>query len=208
MSGIIAHFESTAGSEVTQEAYSRNRAKKVVQASARYQDAVLRGRCFAANTAVTGVAPGTTISTTAGFALHNPFASGVVLSVLRATLDYVSGTLGAGTIFWTAAVNPAAAVVTGTAITSVNCLIGAGYSAQGKPLTTATLAVAGTLLRAFCSLGASLASTAVQPWQVIDNVDGEFVVNPGCTICLHAAAAGGSTPLVAYGIMWEEIPIG
>ncbi len=208
MAGLIAHFESTAGSEVTQEAYSRNRAKKVVQSSARYQDAVLRGRCFAGNTAVTGVAPGTTISTTAGFALYNPFASGVYLSVLRATLDYISGTLGAGTIFWAANVNPAAAATTGTAITSVNLLLGAGYAAQGKPLTTATVPVAPTLLRAFASLGASLAGTAEKPWQIIDNVDGEFVVNPGCTLVLHAAAAAGSTPLVAYGVMWEEIPIG
>ena len=120
MAGIIAHFDSTAGSEVTQEAYSRNRAKKVVQASARYQDAVLRGRCFAGNTAVTGVAPGTSVSTTAGFSLYNPFASGVMLSVLRATLDYISGTLGAGTIFWTANVNPAATATTGTAIIGTN----------------------------------------------------------------------------------------
>lgn len=209
MSGIVAHFESAVGVEVTQDAYSRNRGRKVVQSSAPYQDAVLRGRCFCAMTAVTGVAPGTSVSTTAGFALHNPASSGYYLSILRASLGLISGTLGAGTISWNANVNGAAAVVTGTAISVVNCLLGQGYGAVGKPLTTATLPAAPTVMRPFCSLNEGVvATTAINNEQMIEQVDGSIVVPPGMTISLHATAAAGSTPLVVYGVMWEEIPVG
>lgn len=207
MSGIVGHFQSSSGVEVTQEAYTHNRAQKIAQACGRLQDAVLRGRCFLGMTAVTGVAPGTSVSTTAAFALFNPAGSGVYLSVLRATMGYVSGTLGAGVVSWNANVNAAAAATTGTAITAINCLLGGGYSASGKPLTTATLPAAPTVLRPFVSLGASLATTAVQPWQVAEDVEGEIIVAPGCTISLHATAAAGTSPLVVFGMMWEEIPI-
>lgn len=207
LKGQVGHHEKSLGSEVM-PALSRNAAFKVVQSSGKYQDAVLRGRCFAGQTAATGVAPGTAVGTTAAFSLYNPSGSGVNLSVLRATMGYVSGTLGAGVVHWLASVNPAAAATTGTAITAVNCLLADGYSARGKPLTTATLPVAPTPLRPFVSLQASLASTAVAPWQVIEDVDGEFVITPGCTISLHATAAAGTSPLVVFGLMWEEIPIG
>lgn len=36
---------------------------------------------------------------------------------------------------------------------------------------------------------------------------GEFVVAPGCAINLHATAAAGTTPLVVFGMVWEEIPV-
>lgn len=175
------------------------------QLSGRYQEAVLRGRCFSGGTAVTGVAPGTSIGTTAAFSLYNPAASNVNLVVLRATMGYVSGTLGAGVIHWLANTNNAAAASTGTAISSPNCLLGGGYAAVGRPLTTVTLPVAPTVLRPFVSLGASLATTAVQPWQIAEDVDGEFVVTPGCTLSLHGTAAAGTSPLVVFGILWEEV---
>lgn len=171
----------------------------------RYHDAVLRGRCYAGGTAATGVAPGTAIGTTAGFSLYNPVGSGYHLVVLKVSMGYISGTLGAGTIHYLANNNPAAAATTGTAITVVNCKLGGG-NGVGRPLTTATIP-APTILRPFVSLGASLASTAVSPWVVSDDVGGEFVIAPGCTLSLHGTTAAGTTPLVAYGIMWEEQPI-
>jgi hypothetical protein len=208
MSGIVAHFETAQGSEVTQVAYTRNRSQKVALSQGKYQDAVLRGRCFVGGTAATGVAPGTAIGTTAAFSLFNPAASGVYLSVLRVSMGYVSGTLGAGVVHYVANVNPAAAATTGTAITGYNCLLAGGYNPNGKPLTTATLPATPVVLRPYVSLQASLATTAVPPWQVIEDVDGEFVVSPGCTLSLEATAAAGTSPVVVYGIMWEEIPIG
>lgn len=179
----------------------------VGQAHAKYYEAVSRGRVFSGGTAASGVAPGTAIGTTAAFTLANPAGAKVNLVVLRASVGYVSGTLGAGVIHYVANLNPIAAAVTGTAITAVNALIGSRLQATGLPFTTATLPATPTILRPFVSLGASLASTAVQPWQIVEDVDGEFVIAPGCALSLEGTAAAGSSPLVAFGLTWEEVEI-
>lgn len=169
-------------------------------------DSSLFGRIFHGTTAATGVAPGTAIGTTAAFSLYNPAGNDVDLVVLMARLGYVSGTLGAGFVAWVANTNPAAAAVTGTAITAVNAKLGGGLAAKGKPLTTATLPAAPTLTRVAFNLQASLASTAVAPWVAEDNVDGAIVISPGCTISLEATAAAGTSPLVVYSVTWAEVP--
>jgi hypothetical protein len=164
------------------------------------------GRLFHAATAVSGVAPGTTLSTTAGFALYNPHDSDVDLAIQKVVAGYISGTLGAGTIFHLANPIAVSATPSGTAIAEQAARLG-GSPPKGVALTTATI-VAPTIIRPFASLGASLATTAVQPWQVWEDVDGAIVVPPGTLYALHAAAAGGTSPLIAYGVTWEEIPAG
>lgn len=203
--GQVGHFYAADGAEL-KFAMSRNRAIKSALSQARYQDAVLRGNVFCGGTAATGVAPGTAIGTTAAFSLYNPLGSGVNLVVLKATMGYVSGTLGAGVIHWLANTNPKASATTGTAITGVNCLLGKANSV-GQALTTATLPASPTVLRPFCSLDASLASSVVGTLRVEDAPDGEFIVAPGCTISLHATAAAGTSPLVVFGCTWEEVPV-
>ena len=205
--GMVRNEGNFAVGSVIMPSLMRSGAYKVAQSHGRYLDAVLRGRCFSGGTAATGVAPGTAIGTTAAFSLYNPPGTGVNLAILKATMGYVSGTLGAGVVHWLANTNVAAAASTGTAITAVNCLLGGGIAAQGKPLTTVTLPVAPTIMRPFCSLQASLASTAVEPWQIVEEVDGEIIVAPGCTISLHGTAAAGATPLVVFGLTWEELPV-
>ena len=172
--------------------------------NAKYYEAVRRGRVWTGGTAATGVAPGTAIGTTGAFTLANPAGSQRKLVVLRASMGYVSGTLGAGVVHYLASVNPNAAAVTGTAIAAVNAQIGNQDKPAGLPFTTSTLPTAPTVLRPFVSLGASLASTAAAPWAVEDDVDGEFEILPGCALTLHATAAAGSSPLVVFGITWEE----
>lgn len=174
------------------------------QLHGRYFEQARNGHLFYAQTPVTGVAPGTTISTTGAYTLYNP-SSSVYLVVLAGFMGYVSGTLGAGVVDWVAHTNPAAAAPTGTAIVPTNALLG-GASSVAKPLTTSTV-VAGTPIRPFCSLGASLASTAVQPWNVMDDVGGAIIVAPLTAVDLHATAAAGTSPLVVFGMLWEEVVI-
>ena len=165
-----------------------------------------RGNVFMGVTAVTGVAPGTAIGTTAAFALYNPLNSGVDLVVLKASMSYLSGTLGIGFVNWiyhTAAVQ-AGAAVTGTAITVVQGN-GAGSSGKGKPFTTATV-VGGVLARPFANLPPMLATTVLTPWRVDDDVDGAIVLPPGAAASLQATAAAGTSPLVIYGCTWAEVP--
>jgi len=166
------------------------------------------GRIFHAATAATGVAPGTAIGTTAAFTLFNPAGSGVVIAIQKAAMGYISGTLGAGTVWHLVNSNLAEAAPSGTAIAEKPALVGSGGASKGVALTTATLAVAPTIVRPFCSLQASLASTAVAPWQIQEEVDGAILLPEGGAYSLHATAAAGTSPLVAFGVTWEEIPDG
>jgi hypothetical protein len=168
-----------------------------------YYDTVIRGATFTAGTAASGVAPGTSIGTTAAFTLYNPVGSGVNVVVLQTTMSFISGTLGAGTVHYVVNNNPAAAAVTGTAITPINNLLGGAVS-QARAFTTATLPASPTILRPFTSLTAITTSTAVQLYQVIEDVRGSIIITPGCALSLEATAAAGTSPLVCYGMTWEE----
>ena len=166
------------------------------------------GRVFHAMTAVTGVAPGTSIGTTAPFSLHNPPGSGVTIAIQKVVMGYVSGTLGAGVISHCVNTNLSEAVPTGTAITERSAIVGGGgyAAAKGVALTTSTLANAPVPIRPFASLQASLASTAVAPWQIQDDVDGAILLPEGGSYSPQGTTAAGSSPLVVFGVTWEEIP--
>lgn len=178
---------------------------QIVNLGGQYYELAMRGQLFHAQTAVTGVAPGTAIGTTAAFALANPTGSNKDLVVIVAKLGYVSGTLGAGVVDWCGHTDPAQAAITGTAITPVNGYLSGG-SPQGRPFTTATVPASGKPFRVFGNLQASLASTAVAPWLIEDKVDGAIVIPPGTAVSLQATAAGGSSPVVVYSVTWAELP--
>lgn len=163
-----------------------------------------RNKVYTAQTAVTGVAPGTSIGTTGAFALYNPAGSGIDLAILKVFMGYISGTLGAGTVFLCLNNNPVAAAVTGTAITEIPGLA-TGTAGVGVALTTATMPATSTPVLPLFNLTAALASTAVAPYVVTADLDGAIIIPPGCSASLQAVAAGGSTPLVAFGMVWEEV---
>src|SRR5206468_1265398 len=90
----------------------------VAQAHGKYYEASHRGKLFAASTASGGVAPTTAVGTTGPFILENPKGSNKRLAILKVSVNYKSGTLGAGVNWHCINKNPAAAAVTGgTAIT-------------------------------------------------------------------------------------------
>lgn len=161
------------------------------------------GRIFSAMTAVTGVAPGTALGTTAAFTLQNKVGSGVNLVLLESRMGYVSGTLGAGVVNY-AYNGPNTTPATGTAIVIQNARLGGATSEAALAYTTATI-VSPTVLRPFCSLQASLASTAVEPWAITDPVEGSIIIPPGANLSLHATAAAGTSPLVVFCMLWQEI---
>lgn len=160
------------------------------------------GKVFSAQTAVTGVAPGTAIGTTGAFTLYNQPLSGVDLVILEARMGYISGTFGAGAVNYLKN-DPGITAPTGTAIVIQNARLGQPTSTKALAFTTSTI-VAPTLLRHFCSLGASLATTAVQPWLINDKVNGGIIVPPGGQLHLHGTAAAGTSPLVVFYMQWVE----
>ena len=178
----------------------------VGQANGKYAEAVSRGNCYGAQTAATGVSPGTALGTTGAFTLGNPKGSGKDLYVMTLAMGYVSGTLGAGVVHICSETDVTSAAPTGTAATPRNLLVGAANNAVATPLTTSTIPTsAAKQIGILCSLAASLATTAVQPWVLEKDIDGGIVILAGGSITLHATAAAGSTPLVVFNATWEEV---
>jgi hypothetical protein len=154
----------------------------VQQAHGKYYEAASRGTVFSAQT-----------------------GSGKRLAVLKLGMGYVSGTLGAGVVHVCSSA-AADAAPTGTAITPRNRNVGGSATSVATPFTTATITTnAGKVISVLCSLGASLATTAVQPWDVEKDFDGEIVIEPGYNITIHATAAAGTSPLVVFNALWEEV---
>lgn len=170
-------------------------------------DSVMRNRVFHQSTSASGVAPGTAASTTPPSILWNPPNSGVVAAIKRVSLGYVSGTLGAGCAGAFFTPNQTSTPTTGTVLTAQN-----GFLGNAKPQCTSyqgsTLVATPTLLRPIWFMGPALATTAAFPMNVNENLDGEVVVPPGVAFSLQGIALGaGTSPLVVFGITWEEIPI-
>ncbi len=176
------------------------------RAHGEFYEAVSRGTVFSACTGTAGVAPGTSLSTTGAFTLHNPLGSGVLLSLLTASMGYLSGTMGLGVLYLTTHSGVAVANPAGTAITIRQNLLGSSAAGKAIALTTSTL-VSQIAIRPVTSFGPFLASTVFVPMCVKDQINGEIVVYPGFSVNLHSVAGGGSTPLVLLGMSWEEIPI-
>lgn len=167
-----------------------------------FAECARRGQIYHGMTAVTGVAPGTSIGTTAAFALYNAAGTGKDLVILRATMGYVSGTLGIGRMDW---VSHARGAATGTAIPAQPAIVG-GSAAVGAPLTTATVITGGVPFRTFANLPPMLATSVLTPWNFVDDVDGAIVVPPGYAVSLQGTAGAGTSPLVVFGITWAEVP--
>lgn len=169
-----------------------------------YGEAAQRGTMFSASTPVAGLAPGTVLAVAATFGLWNPPSSGKNLVVLKASLGYVSGTLGGGSMVY-ARVTQTTVPTTGTALTAVACRIG-DVAGVGLAYSGSTFAAVPTIIRPAFILGAFLATTALMPQLAVDLVDGEFVIQQGNALIVHGVAAAGTTPLVMVGMTWEEVP--
>jgi hypothetical protein len=165
------------------------------------------GRIFTACTPVAGVAPGTALSATPPLTLYNPQQSGMQLSLLFASLGYISGALGAGSLVFGCNPTPSMAVPTGgTELVSLCELIGSPRGI-GKAYQGATLAAAPVILRPVWTLGVADGTTK----DIEDHVlacNGIPLIASGCSVSLQGIAAGGTTPLVLLSLTWEEVPIG
>ena len=183
----------------------------VAQAKAQYEDIVGEGNVFGGMTAAAGVAPGTSVGTTAPIALVNPANSAKKLIVLKASVAYISGTLGAGALVYAVNILKTAAAVTGTAIAVVNLKLGTSPADRGNSgllFTTATLPATPTLVRPFACLDASLATTAGIGFnRTVDNVDGEIQLLENTALSIQGIAAAGTAPLVVFGLVWAEKPL-
>lgn len=184
----------------------------VGQAHGKYYEASTRALLAFACDQGAGVATVTGVSTTAILSLYNPINSGRRLSILKVSLGYFSGTLGAGPVYHCVTPQVSGTAQTlpsgGTALTSywsdINYL-----TVSAAPVGLARVGstvVAPIVYRHFCSLFAELASTANGIQFCTEDLDGEITLEPGGCYQMQSKCAAGSTPLVTPGILWEEVP--
>ncbi len=180
----------------------------VTQAHGKYYEAASRGVLFNACEQGTGIAPGTALGTTAFFCLYNPVASGRRIAVKKVSVGYISGTLGAGTLYHCVNKTTTQTAPTGgTALTVQCCDVGANpVGAVGQPSVNETV-VQPTAFRPLCSLTAELASSANGLHAITDDVDGEIVLEPGTSYQIQGVAAAGTSPKLTVGCTWEEVPL-
>jgi hypothetical protein len=74
-----------------------------------------------------------------------------------------------------------------------------------KLFTTSTLPAAPTPVRNFANLDRSLNTSTNNPFNIVDDIDGAIVIGPGCSLTMTGTTAAGTSPLVVFGITWEEV---
>jgi hypothetical protein len=182
-------------------------AQCVAMAHGKYVEASVRGMLFTACEQGTGIAPGTALGTTAFFVLYNPANSGKRLAIAKVNVGYISGTLGAGTLYHCVlSTTTQTAPSGGTLLTSQCADVGNPATAVGVARVNATV-VQPLAYRPFVTLNAMLATTATNPIDLWEDLDGEIVLEPGTTYQLQAIAAAGTSPKLTVGVTWEEYPL-
>jgi hypothetical protein len=188
----------------------------VGQAHGKYYEATSRGNVYSVTNGATGQAPGTVLGTHPAILLYNPAGSGKRLKLMKVTGGYISGTLGAGTIFHSGFTlsgtvggqsGTAPVVGSGAALTPINMDLNAANNSVAVSFANGTLSANPVPLYPFATINAELATTATNPTQLEEDLDGNLVLEPGSGYCLEAIAAAGSTPLMSFGVLWEEVPI-
>ena len=178
----------------------------VGDAHGRYHESAYRGGLFIVSNAVAGVAPGTALSTTPPMAIWNPPGSGIVVSINRVSIGYISGTLGAGSMVHAIAAGQVTVPTGGTELTP-QCAALNSTRGKARCWTGSTLVATPLILRASAIMGAALATSVAFQSVPVDEVAGEILVPEGLVWCYQGVAAAGTTPLVAIGVVYEEIPV-
>lgn len=198
-----------AGATVTASADTTG-GTRTAPARGKHADAASRGEIYNGSTAVGGVAPGTSLTTSGQHtALYNPPSSGKNLELLVCSLGFVSGTLGAGFMAYAQVITGIAGttnVMVGTERTTRSTKLNGGAGA-GRFYEDCSPTVAPTILRPAFNFGAFVTTTAALPGALKDELDGEFIVPPSTSFIVSGIAASGTSPLVVVGLTWQEVAI-
>lgn len=181
----------------------------VQQSGGKYGECSMRQLTFSACDQGAGITPTTTLSTTSIITLYNPSGNNQRFRVQKVSMAYVSGTLSAGPVYHCAIISTSQTAPSGGTLLTNTCSdVGSGTTGTGVVRTGATVASGVKALRPFCSLNPILATSVVRPGAITEDVEGEFVVEPGASYHLQSVQVGaGTSPLVTAGISWTEEPI-
>lgn len=181
----------------------------VAQVHGKYYESASRGTLFVGSDLGAGVATQASIGTTAAFSVHNPLASGKRISIKKVVVSYFSGTLPSGSMYH-GYLAPGTTLPTSGTSGGNTCLdIGnqSGAAAVGVSLYGPTV-ITGKVLYPFGTLAPILATTAILPSLINEDVDGAIVLEPGAQYqLLSVCTSTGTSPKIGVGVVWEEVPI-
>lgn len=188
---------------------TRESALVVGNANGFYAEAARRGRVFVASTPLAGItAAAAHLSPVAAAAatllsLHNPPSSGKLLSILRVTGDFLSGTVEVGQYCWN--FHGASSVSTAQAAALTRCAYvdGAASPSGGSVAKAfANEAITGGLVGL---QGPAIGMWATAGTQRFDQlIDGMIVVPQGCMVTV-AAPTNATSTVSAWSIWYEEL---
>jgi len=191
----------------------RDGGKVVTQLHGKYYEANSRGRVYTGSSASAGIAlivPGTGGGHPT---LWNPAGSDVNVSIIRLEMSWVSGNNAPGALEWAYVLNAGSTHATGAPIATATIVAPVGVlggvvtnKAKWSP-TTNTFTAAPVFFRAAgISLFTGIGTTAVAPFMLRAEYDGDFVIAPGTAVCLCDQTTT-TTAVFQVSVTWEEIPI-
>lgn len=176
----------------------------------RYYETAYRGNSFtlsvstaAAITAYVGAAAGTP-----QLAVYNPANSGVNVVPIQAGYNNVVAASAAGTVSWALWYGPTAAITQTTLTNPVNNATLNKTGSMTQCFTNVALTSSTALTNAY-PLGYYYWATAAGAFQsgpTFVDINGSFVVPPGCMVALGGSAALTSATWIG-SLTWEELPI-
>lgn len=192
----------------------RDGGKVVTQLHGKYYEQASRGSLYTGVSASGGIALIVPAAGGGHPTLWNPSDSDSNLSIVRLELSWVSGNNAPGAIEWAAVPGNAgsthatgAPIATATRVSPVGVLGGALSNKGIWSPTTNTFTAAPVFHRpAGMSLFTGIGATAVAPFMLRAEYDGDFVIAPGKAVCLCFQAAT-TTALFQVAVTWEEVPV-
>jgi hypothetical protein len=180
----------------------------VMDAHARYYDAVRRGNVFlSANTAALALSVNSTTAT--GLILYNPLNSGKSLVLLEVCVALSSLPAGASLLVLTGGAQPAAPTGV-TLVTSGNNGVQSAYpgkfsNAASVALVYSAATIANAAIARWIGGGpaATVAGSTSFPPFIRDEIAGAIVLAPGQVISLQAVTTAIT---VGASMTWEEVP--
>ena len=176
-------------------------------------DATRNNRMYVAASATAGIALIVPATTGNHPTLWNPIGSGRVLSIRKLRLAYVSGNNAPTSLAWSittdtgADIGPTgAAILTFTKVAVRNAYAGAGVDSKAlwAPATNTYTAAPVYHRPIGLSLFTGVAATAVAPFELGEDYDGDNLILPGTALSLTTQATT-TTALFRITVLFEEI---
>lgn len=186
----------------------------VTELHGKYREPTFRNRCFIISTPAAGVTVPIYTNATQQFVVYNPPNSGIGISLLKAWVGYVSGTMVAGHMCYAGSVAQAVPGTVTQALVQNSRLVVADSTKSGagnrgmyfSPANPATALVAANYLRPMgnSQVAQTVAGTNA-PWTQYDDIDGSIEVPPQGILVIAANVA--AAVVATIGLLVEEVPV-